>query len=175
MKKKFIFSILLFFFVMPVFVNASAGSLVKVGNKYYDNLLDAINAAGPNDTITLIDDVALKETLEIDKVVNINLNGNNITAPERVFLVEGGTLNLTGKGTIKETNPNYGAIMIKGSTDSNDKEYSVVNVGENVNLEGWSGIFITHNNNKSYGVKVNFKVILNPLMIQVEEQALEYM
>ena len=161
MKKKFKFTMVLFFYIMPVFVKASAGSLVKIGNKYYDNLLDAINAVTPNDTITLIEDVSLKETLEINKVVNINLNGNNITAPERVFSVENGTLNLTGSGTIKETNPNYGAIMIKGSTDSNAKDYSVVNVGENVNLEGWSGIFITHNDNKSYGVNVNFKGKIN--------------
>ena len=161
MIKKIIFSILLLFGLIPLSVNASVSSLAKVGDKYYDNLLDAIANAGENDTITLISDVSLTETLEINKTVNINLNGNDITAPERVFLVQGGTLNLIGEGTIKETEPNYGAIMVKGSTDSSAENYSVVNVGKDITLEGWSGIFITHNNSKSYGVEVNFAGTIN--------------
>ena len=163
MIKKFIFSIFLFFGIFPILANASVGSLVKVGNKYYETLEEALANAGPNDTISLISDVKLEETLEINKKVNINLNGNDITAPERVFLVEGGTLNLTGKGTIKETKPNYGAIMVKGSADPTKEDYSVVNVSKDVTLEGWSGIFITHNNNKSYGVEVNLSGTINAI------------
>ncbi|MBQ2873213.1 MAG: hypothetical protein IJE89_04380 [Bacilli bacterium] len=156
MYKKIILSIFLVLGFIPILVNASVGSLVKVGNKYYDSLAEAIANASENDVISLISDVKLDDSIEINKKVNINLNGNDITAPEKVFLVEGGELNLTGKGTIKETNPNYGAIMVKGSTDPNDEEYSVVNVDKDITLEGWSGIFITHNNSKSYGAKVNF-------------------
>ena len=163
MIKKIIFSILLIFGMLPLYVNASANSLAKVGDKYYDNLLDAISNAGPNDTITLISDAKLDNTLEINKPININLNGNNITAPEKVFLVQGGALNLTGKGAIKETEPNYGAIMVKGSDDPNEKDYSVVNVGKDVTLEGWSGIFITHDNYKSYGVDINFAGTINAI------------
>ena len=161
MVKKFVFSIFLFFGIMPLLVNASIGSLVKIGNNYYETLEEAIKHAGPNDVISLISDVKLNETLEINKPVNINLNGNDITAKETVFLVEGGSLNLTGKGTIKETNPNYGAVMLKGSTDPNDKNYSTLKVGKDVTLEGWSGIFITHNNSKSYGVDVSFAGKIN--------------
>lgn len=161
MFKKFIFSIFLFFGIIPILANASTGSLVKVGNKYYETLEEAIANVGPNETISLISDVKLTETLQINKTVNIDLNGNDITAPERVFMVQGGTLNLTGKGTIKETKPNYGAIMIKGSTNSDDNKYSVVNIGKDVTLEGWSGIFITHDNSKSYGVEVNFAGTIN--------------
>lgn len=163
MIKKLIFSILLLICILPISINASANSLARVGDKYYDNLLDAISNAGPNDNITLISNVKLDNTIEINKPVNINLNGNDITAPEIVFLVQGGTLNLTGKGTIKETSPNYGAIMIKGSTNRDDESYSVVNVSKDVTLEGWSGIFITHNNNKSYGTKVNFAGTINAI------------
>lgn len=161
MNKKIIFGIFLFFFIMPLFVNASVGSLVKVGNKYYDSLEDAINNVSSSETITLLSSFNVSDTILIDKVVNIDLNGNDIVANERVFLVQGGVLNLTGKGTIRESKPNYGAIMIKGSVDSRDEDYSVVNVGDNVTLEGWSGIFITHNNNKSYGVEVNFNGNIN--------------
>lgn len=161
--KKIIFSILSVFFITPLFVHASIGSLVKMGNKYYDSFEEALANAGANDTISLISDVKLKDTIEINKQVNINLNGKDISAPERVFLVQGGKLNLTGKGTIRETKPNYGAIMIKGSTEPNDKDYSVVNVSKDVELEGWSGIFITHDNNKSYGVEVNFSGSINAI------------
>lgn len=163
MYKKIIFSIFLFLLIIPLFVYASIGSLVKVGNKYYDSLSEAIKNAGEDDIITLISDVKLDNSLEITKKVNINLNGNDISAPEKVFSVEGGELNLTGKGTIRETKPNYGAIMVKGSDDSSDKEYSIVNVGKDITLEGWSGIFITHDNSKSYGVKVNFAGKINSI------------
>lgn len=163
MYKKIIFSIFLFFGMIPILVHASAGSLAKVGNKYYETLAEAIANAGPNDTITLISDVKLTDSLQINKTVNINLNGNDIIAPSKVFQVEGGALNLTGSGTIKETEPNYGAIMVKGSTDSDASDYSVINVGKDVTLEGWSGIFITHNNSKSYGVEVNFAGKINAI------------
>lgn len=161
MIKKLIFKILLLIYILPISVNASTNSLAKVGDKYYDNLIDAISNAGSNDIITLISNAKLDNSLEINKPVNINLNGNDITAPERVFLVQGGTLNLTGKGAIKEISPNYGAIVVKGSTNREDENYSVVNVSKDVTLEGWSGIFITHDNSKSYGTKVNFAGTIN--------------
>ena len=159
MFKKIIFGIFLFFIVIPVF--ASSGSLVRVGNKYYETFEEALANISSNDVITLISDVKLKDTVIINKNVNIDLNGNDIMAPSKVFLVQGGTLNINGKGTIKETEPNYGAIMVIGSTDSSDTDYSVLDVGKDVTLEGWSGIFITHDSSKSYGVSVNFAGIIN--------------
>ena len=44
MVKKIICSLLLFFFIVPVFVYASVNPSVRIGNKYYDNLEDAIQA-----------------------------------------------------------------------------------------------------------------------------------
>ncbi|MBQ8681428.1 MAG: hypothetical protein IJ509_00745 [Bacilli bacterium] len=163
MFKKFIFSLFLFIGIIPIFVQASSNpnSLVKIGDKYYETLAEAIANVGSGETITLISDVTLDDTLLINKVVNLNLNGNDITAPTKVFQVQGGTLNITGEGTIKESEPNYGAIMIKGSSNPNDSNYSVVNVGSDVTLEGWSGIFITHDDKKSYGVNVNFSGKIN--------------
>lgn len=155
MLKKIIIIVIIFMFVMPCVVSASAGSTAIVGGKYYEMLEDAIQAAGSNDTIKLVSDVKLDDTLNINKTVNINLNGKDISAPEKVFEVNGGVLNLTGTGTIRETKPNYGAIAVIGSIDSGDKDYSIVNVDSGIKLEGWSGIFITHDNNKSYGVVVN--------------------
>lgn len=112
--------------------------------------------------ITLTGDVSLDKTIEIKKTVNINLNNHTISSENKVFLVEGGSLNLTGIGKIREEKPYYGAIVIKGSENSNDKDYSTISVGEGVTLEGWSGIFIDHNDtNKGYGILVNMNGDIN--------------
>ena len=161
MFKKIIFGLFIFMLIVPMIVFASANSLALVGGKYYDSLEEAIANAGSNDTIKLISNVVLDNTLDINKTVNIDLNGNNVTAPEMVFKVNGGVLNVSGNGIIRETKPNYGAIAVIGSTNSADNNYSVVNVGENVKLEGWSGIFITHDSSKSYGVVVNLDGDIN--------------
>lgn len=159
--KKIIFQLLITFIFVPSIVNASNGSAARVGNKFYYSLEEAILNASSNDTIMLISDTVLDDTLNINKTVNLNLNGHDITAPSMVFKVNGGVLNLSGSGIIRETKPNYGAVAVIGSNDSTDNNYSIVNVGKNIKLEGWSGIFITHDNNKSYGVVVNLEGDIN--------------
>ena len=153
--KKILIIIIFLILIVPKNILASSITLVKVGNNYYDNLQDAINAATSSDIINLITNIETENTLNINKSININLNGKTISAKEKVFLIEGGSLHLSGTGIIKETNPNYGAIMIKGSKDKNDINYSTLKVDAGITLEGWSGIFITHNNGLSYGVLVN--------------------
>ena len=159
--KKIILSLLLF--LIPIYVSASAVPLVKIGGRYYDTLEEAINVAPEGATITLISNIETDNTLNINKNVNIDLNGNNITAPSKVFEVKGGSLTLSGKGTIKEKNPNYGAILLIGSNVPTNDKYSSVSVGKDVTLEGWSGIFINHENSKSYGVTVNLEGKINAL------------
>lgn len=128
---------------------------------FFDTLEEAINAATSTDVISLTNNVSLKDTLEIKKTVNINLNGNNITAPEKVFLIQGGSLKLTGNGKISESNPNYGAVMLMGSDDSTDENFSTVSVDSGIILEGWSGIFIDHHNKTGYGITVNMNGTIN--------------
>lgn len=154
MNRKVMLILLLSFFLFPMLVSASVTTMAKIGNKYYDTLEEAIANASSSDTIMLVSDVVLNNTLNINKEVNINLNGNDISAKEKVFLVQGGFLNISGSGTIKETEPNYGAIMVIGSNTITNDKYSGVHVGKDVTLEGWSGIFINHENSKSYGVYV---------------------
>jgi len=163
MLKKYIYCFIIIFFLIPSFVNASDTYEAKVENNYYMSLEDAIANATSEDTIVLTSNEVLEETLLINKTVNIDLNGKSISAPSKVFQVQGGTLNLTGKGIIKETEPNYGAIMVIGSIEQTNNSYSVVNVGKDVTLEGWSGIFITHNATKSYGVEVNLAGKINAI------------
>ncbi|MBQ3021310.1 MAG: hypothetical protein IJD92_03705 [Bacilli bacterium] len=155
MIKKIIYNFLIIILVFPIIVNASSNTIAKVGNNYYDTLSDAIKNSNNNDTIKLLSNVISTESFDINKTVNIDLNGNNILAPSNVFVVKGGVLNLSGNGTIRETEPNYGAIKVMGSSNPTDNDYSIVNIGENVKLEGWSGVFITHESSKSYGVVVN--------------------
>lgn len=153
MKKVFL-SVLISLFIFPEIISAGVTPLAKVGDKYYSSLEEAILNASSNDIISLISDVNLETSLQINKEVNINLNGNDIEAKEKVFMVKGGFLDLSGSGTIKESNPKYGAIMIVGSNKPNDDNYSSVHVGKDITLQGWSGIFISHENSKSYGVVV---------------------
>ena len=158
MKKIILFFIMLFCFNG---VNASSGVGAKIGNIYYDTLEDAINASSSKDTITLTGNTVLDETLEINKTVNINLNNYNIEAKNKVFIVHGGSLNLSGKGKIIETEPYYGAITLTGSDSKDDKDFTTISVGKDITLVGWSGIFINHINNTAYGILVNMDGTIN--------------
>lgn len=142
-------------------VYASDSVKAKIGDRYFDTLEEAILNASSTDIISLTSDISLNGTLDINKTVNINLNNHDIEAEERVFLIQGGSLNLSGKGTIKETKPNYGAINLKGSNDASKKDFSTVSIGSDITLEGWSGIFINHHNNTGYGILVNMNGKIN--------------
>lgn len=157
-KLLFVFMLLL---ILPISVSAADLGKAKIGNRYFDSLEDAINAASSTDVINLTSNVTLDETLNINKTVNINLNGKTIQADEKVFMVHGGSLNLSGTGVIRETKPNYGAIVMQGSDDSNKKDFTTISVGSGVTLEGWSGIFINHYNKTGYGILVNMNGSIN--------------
>lgn len=149
--------------LIPTLTRAGAGIAAVIGNEYYEGLEEAIEAASSSDVIKLVADIELDNSLNINKTVNINLNGHTVSTAESVFLVEGGSLNLTGKGTVKETKPNYGAIVIKGSESASDENYSTVSVGANVMLEGWSGVFVKQSNDKAYGVNINMNGSINAI------------
>ena len=158
--KKIVFILFLFFCsINNVFASGLSG--VMLGDKYYTNLVDAISDARDGDIITLLSDAFFDKEILINKNIIIDLNGNNISSNGVVFYVNGGNLTIKGKGVLRENNPNYGAIKVVGSSSLDDKEYSVVNVYDGVVLEGWSGIFITHDKYKSYGVLVNFDGDIN--------------
>lgn len=161
--KKLIYWIFIFLFSYTLNVKADNNIAARIGNNFYNTLEEAILAAKSNDIITLTRNISLNEGLIINKNVNINLNNYNIEAKERVFLVQGGSLNLTGNGLVKEAKPNYGAIMLKGSTDPTKEDYSTISIGSGVTLEGWSGIFINHENNTGYGILVNMNGNINAL------------
>jgi len=159
--KKIILTLMLL--VVPIITIASDNTSFMVGNKAYDNLNDAIKNANSNETIKMYSNANLEDSITIDKKVNINLNGNNITAPTTVFFVDGGNLNITGKGVIKELEPNYGAIRIMGKNTDTDLPYSTVNISKDVTLEGWTGINVSHTNYKSHGVSITMDGTINAI------------
>lgn len=124
---------------------------------------EAIAAATSNDVITLTSNVALNKTLNINKTVNINLNNHTIESEEKVFLIHGGSLRLSGNGKVLESKPNYGAIVLLGSDDPTKKEFSTVTVGKGITLQGWSGIFINQYNKTGYGITVNMNGTINAI------------
>lgn len=161
MLKKFLLSV--FFLSLPILTMASDNTSFMIGNRSYDNLIDAISNVNSNETIKMYSNANLSDSIKINKVVNIDLNGNEITAPTTAFLVAGGTLNITGKGLVKELEPNYGVIRVIGKDIDTDSPYSTVNVSKDVVLEGWTGINISHTNNKSHGISINVDGIINAI------------
>ena len=154
MKKYSILITLCILFLIPN-VRASSNIEARIGNRFFDTLEEAIQIASSEDIITLGNNVNLEDPLLIQKNININLNGKTIEGKEKVFVVSGGSLNLTGNGTIRELSPYYGAIFMEGSTDPNKEDYSTLSVSSGITLEGWSGIFIDHVDKVGYGVLVN--------------------
>ena len=152
-------------FVVELNGNEGAvASVVRGSDKlYYTDLAKAVAEIRSDETITLLDDITLDPTLTINTgaAFTIDLNGHDIEATERVIMVERGNVSFTGKGTIAETSPNYGAINIKGSDVPGDVNYTTVSVGKDVTLVAWAPVFITPNKSSgapyAYGVTVNIE------------------
>ena len=113
-------------------------------------------AKAKNGAITLADDVTLSTSCSISdgQTYTINLNGHTLSADNTTIMLRHGKLIVNGTGTIKENSPYLGAILVKGSENSADENYSVVEVNAGVILEGWSAIFVDQNAAKAYGVSV---------------------
>ena len=112
--------------------------------------------ADANGAITLDDDVTLASTWYISdgKTYTLNLNGHTLSGGSPVIQLTHGKLIINGVGTVKESTPYFGAVLIKGSGNESDENYSVLEVNSNVTLEGWAPIFVDQNAAKAYGVSV---------------------
>lgn len=160
-KKIFLSTLLLVTILIPTKIFALEFEEVKNA----ETLTNAIEA-GKN--VILTDNISnINKTILINKEITVDLNGKNISfTKNNMFKVIGGNLTLTGKGTIKEETPYYGAVILKGSANKEDINYSTLTVGKDVTLEGWAPIFIDQLNgvNKikdSYGITVNLYGTLN--------------
>lgn len=124
---------------------------------YYSSLESAFAAAAGGQTITLLaeaDDVG-KLVLSDGRTITVNLNNHDVAFKQNGhFEVRHGTLNLEGTGTAYEKQPFYAPVMLYGTTEKKEN-YSVVNVGKDVTLRGWSSVFVDKNGNSANGVVAN--------------------
>lgn len=151
-------------FIIRVVTVLPEGTTSLVNGVSYETLSDAVDAAKVNGgTVELVADVVNSSSIGIanNEEVTVDLNGNDISfASNQYFEVSGGTLTLTGEGTVKEGDPYYGPIFI-------DREIMqgsplTINVDEGVTLEGFSGIFVDYG--KAYSAMntiINFKGKIN--------------
>ena len=86
-------------------------SVAQVGDEYYATLAKAVSAAVDGDTVTLLADTTLTQTIEIsgEKAITLSLNGYNISCAKThnsyALKLSGGIdLTITGEGTISSNN-----------------------------------------------------------------------
>lgn len=116
-------------------------------------------------TITVNTDFGATSNILINRDVTIDLGGHtitNATSNARLFKVTKGNVTIKN-GTLETTGASGITIMVTGSGDPSEADYTVLNVANDVTLETAEnddlayGIFISHVNNHAYGVKVNFE------------------
>ena len=89
------------------------------------------------------------------RVLTIDLNGHKISSSSMVFRICGAKVDFIGQGEIFETaDDGFAPIVIKGSKED-VSDYTVVNIGKDITLRGWTGVFIDQDKGLCYGVKVN--------------------
>ena len=121
--------------------------------------LKAVLATGGEAKVTENFEVTKDLYLVAGKKVTIDLNNHDILFKNQTSInIDGGTLDLTGKGSMKNDITNYSPIYIKGSKNKEDVNYSNVTVGKDVHLKGHMAIIVVYPNDSkyvSYGVNVN--------------------
>lgn len=125
----------------------------KIGTTYYATLAEAVTAATAGQTITLLADVSLTERLFVNagatpayagtnnryattsenRAVTLDLNGHNITSGSNIALA-GGSLSITGTGTISTSASGLAPIEIRGTGSLSSKR--TLTIGEGVTLNG---------------------------------------
>ncbi len=122
---------------------------------------ELLNAVKGNNTVVLDDNITLNKALEINgNNVVLDLNGKTITITEKYIDLIKGSLEITGKGTIKDTRvleATGSTIYVEGSTNKSDTGYSTLYVGKDITIDTtqW-GLSVWDTSAKAYGVTVNF-------------------
>ena len=120
-----------------------------------------VKAATVADNIVLTEDIDLTETVLVrdKRTVVIDMNGKNITKDSAPFDIYNAKVTFDGVGTIAETKDDkYGALMLRGSGEDNVADYTVVNIGKDITLKGWSGIFVAKDDKGGY---YNYGLVVN--------------
>ena len=134
--------------------------IAEVNSVPYDSIKNAINAAQDGDTVVLKATSTSDDSIVISdgRSIKLDMNGFDIEfANKKNISLYHGELNITGKGMLYEESPWFGPVMIYGA-EEDVSNYSVVTIGENVTLRGWSGLFIDKHDQhgaKAYGIVAN--------------------
>ena len=87
--------------------------VAKIGNVGYRTLADALAKAQSGDTITILSDIVLTESLTIEKTVTLDLNGKTISQSKActesyAMINNKGNLTITGNGKLSFTDTSAG-------------------------------------------------------------------
>ena len=132
--------------------------VASVGDRYYGSLNDAFIDCPDYGTITILDTIKnqSKIILNDNRHITLNLNVFDIGFSKLCNIsIFQGSLNIVGSGTIYEEEPWLAPIILYGSEDD-VKGYTVINVGKDVTLRGWAGLFIDQHDDhgsKAFGIE----------------------
>ena len=132
--------------------------IAEVNSVPYNSIENAINAAQDGDTVVLKATSTNNDSIVISdgRSITLDMNGFDIGfAKQKNISLYHGELNITGKGILYEEFPWFGPVMIYGAKE-NIAKYSVVTIGADVTLRGWSGLFIDQHNAhgaQAYGIE----------------------
>ena len=139
-------------------------AVAQVEENYFDSLEEAISKAKSGDTVVLLKSTTGNGNIYISdgREITLNLNGFDVGfAQNGKINLTHGILNLMGRGMLYEEKPYYAPVMLYGA-ETDQADYTVITVGEDVILQGWSGLFVDYNEaQKAYGVKATVYGTLN--------------
>ena len=75
--------------------------VAQIGEQKFESLAEALAAVQDGDTLTLLADIALNESIKVTNTLTVDLNGKTLTGPDDgranwyAFIVDGGKLTLT--------------------------------------------------------------------------------
>ena len=147
---------LFIFALISMFAFTFGVSALDVSNE--QEFIDALKSGGD---IKLTDNIEVTKEIILDTKVTLDLNGKEVAFAENALIkIIGGNLSITGTGTLYEKVPYFSPIVVKGSENAADTNYSTLTVGTNITLKGWAGIMIDQLDEKekkpmAYGVTVN--------------------
>ena len=154
--KKVFCTLLSMAMLLSVCATAAFADIVDISTA---EALEGAFSSGADQSIRLTDNITVNNRLIISngQTVVLNLNGHTLSKDQLVIMVSHGTLKVIGPGRIVETTEDgFAPVLIKGSANAEDTGYSVVEIGEDVELQGWAGLFIDKNGTAAYGVEVEF-------------------
>lgn len=156
----------------------SFAQVAQIGDATYDTLSAAFAAAQDGQTISLLQDIETDTQIVVPggKAITLDLNGQDIdlTMDTAQFTIpSGATLNVVGKGTLRNTTFNYSRgnriFEVRGaSTDNGTK--AILKVGADVALECTCGIVVfgaADTPTAAYGVDVEMAGTINNKMYAI--------